>query len=285
MNSFVIKLCQISGKQISIGEPIVNATMPDGSRLQATLGFEITARVSSFTIRKFREDPFTPVDMIKMGTCGVDMMVYLWMGIENNKNMLFAGGTASGKTTMLNAVSLFLPFQAKVVSIEDTRELVLHNDNWISALTRDSFMVGGLGEISMFELLKTAMRQRPEYLIVGEVRGEEALTLFQAMSTGHASYSTIHAGDLPDVINRLESEPINVPHSMLQALDILCLQVNIVHKDKRVRRTRQIVEITGLDPITENIRINEIFRWNPVHDNFKPSSNSYIFNLIMQERG
>lgn len=285
LNSLVIKLCQMSGKQISIGEPIVNSTLPEGSRLQATLGHEVTDRGSTFTIRKFREEPFTPIDLIKLGTGNLDMMVYFWFGVDNNKNMIFAGGTASGKTSMLNAVSLFLPPQAKVVSIEDTRELVIQNDNWIPGITRDSFIVGGTGEVNMFELLKTALRQRPEYLIVGEVRGKEALTLFQAMSTGHAGYSTIHAGDLTDVVNRLESDPINVPHSMLQALDTLCLQINTFYNGKRVRRIKQIVEITGLDPITENIRINEIFRWDPATDTFRQSNISHLYEVIMQERG
>jgi flagellar protein FlaI len=284
LNSFVIKMCQKSGKQISIGEPMVDATLSDGSRLQATLGREVTTRGSSFTIRKFKGDPITPIDLIGFGTCSIDILAYFWLAIENNKSIVFAGGTASGKTSILNAVSLFIPSLAKVISIEDTRELTLHHENWIAGVTRKSF-TGGTGEVSMYDLLKAALRQRPEYILVGEVRGEEALTLFQAMSTGHTTYSTMHAGDVQTVVNRLENEPINVPHAMLQSLDIVCIQVQTYVNEVRVRRSNSIVEVTGLDTRTGNIRINEIYRWDPAEDTFKKAGESYVLNSIMQSRG
>jgi len=285
LNSFVIKLCQKSGKQISIGEPMVDATMPDGSRLQATLGKEVTTRGSSFTIRKFSGDPITPIDLIDLGTCSVDMMAYFWLAIEGNKSMIFAGGTASGKTSILNAVSLFIPPLTKVISIEDTRELTLHHDNWVAGITRKSFTVSGAGEVTMYDLLRAALRQRPEYIIVGEVRGAEALTLFQAMSTGHTTYSTMHAGDVPTVVNRLENTPINVPHAMLQSLDIICIQAQTYVNEKRARRTQTIVEIAGLDPKTGNIRVNELYRWEPVADAFKRAGESSVLNDIINARG
>ena len=285
LNSFVIKLCQKSGKQISIGEPMVDATMPDGSRLQATLGKEVTTRGSSFTIRKFRGDPITPIDLIDFGTCSVEMMAYFWLAIEGNKSIIFAGGTASGKTSILNAVSLFIPPLTKVISIEDTRELTLHHDNWIAGITRKSFTVSGAGEVTMYDLLRAALRQRPEYIIVGEVRGAEALTLFQAMSTGHTTYSTMHAGDVPTVVNRLESDPINVPHAMMQSLDIICIQAQTYVNEERARRTQTIVEIAGLDPKTGNIRVNELYRWEPVTDAFKRAGESSVLNGIIKTRG
>ena len=285
LNSFVIKLCQKSGKQISIGEPMVDATMPDGSRLQATLGKEVTTRGSSFTIRKFSGDPITPIDLIDLGTCSVDMMAYFWLAIEGNKSMIFAGGTASGKTSILNAVSLFIPPLTKVISIEDTRELTLHHDNWVAGITRKSFTVSGAGEVTMYDLLRAALRQRPEYILVGEVRGAEALTLFQAMSTGHTTYSTMHAGDVPTVVNRLENTPINVPHAMLQSLDIICIQAQTYVNEKRARRTQTIVEIAGLDPKTGNIRVNELYRWEPVTDAFKRAGESSVLNDIINARG
>ncbi len=284
LNSFVIKMCQKSGKQISIGEPMVDATMTDGSRLQATLGREVTTRGSSFTIRKFKGDPITPIDLIGFRTCSIDMLAYFWLAIENGKSIIFAGGTASGKTSILNATSLFIPPLAKVISIEDTRELMLHHENWIAGVTRKSF-TGGTGAVSMYDLLKAALRQRPEYIIVGEVRGEEALTLFQAMSTGHTTYSTMHAGDVQTVVNRLENEPINVPHAMLQSLDIVCIQVQTYVNEVRVRRSNSIVEVTGLDAKTGNIRINEIYHWDPAADTFKQAGESYVLNSIMQSRG
>jgi len=285
LNSFVINLCQRSGKQISVGEPMVDATLPEGSRLQATLGKEVTTRGSSFTIRKFKGDPITPIDLLKFKTCNTEMLAYFWLAIENNRSIIFAGGTASGKTSMLNAASLFIPPLSKVISIEDTRELTLHHDNWIAGLTRESLTVGKVGDVSMYDLLRAALRQRPEYILVGEVRGVEALTLFQAMSTGHTTYSTMHAGDVKTVVNRLENEPINVPHVMMQSLDILCIQMQTHVDDKRVRRTQSVVEVTGLDPKTENLRINELFHWNPMNDSFNHTGDSYVLNNVMQLRG
>ncbi|TGC09416.1 type II/IV secretion system ATPase subunit [Methanolobus halotolerans] len=285
LNSLVIKLCQKSGKHISISEPMVDATLPDGSRLQATLGKEITTRGSSFTIRKFRGDPITAIDLINYNTCSVEMVAYFWLAIENGNCAIFAGGTASGKTSMLNAVSLFIPPLSKVVSIEDTRELTLHHDNWIAGVTRKSLSAGSTGEVTMYDLLRSALRQRPEYILVGEIRGEEALTLFQAISTGHATYSTMHAGDVQTVVNRLDSPPLNVPHVMLQSLDILSIQTQTFVKDKRVRRTHSIVEFTGIDAKTGHIRINELYRWDALTDTFKRSGDSYAINKIIQARG
>lgn len=286
LNSFVIQLVQRGGKHISIGSPMVNATLPDGSRLQATLGKEITTRGSSFTIRRFKEDPFTPVDMLNFGTCSSEMLAYFWLAIENNKSMILAGGTASGKTSALNAISMFIPPIAKVVSIEDTRELTLHHENWIAGVTRESTIAHeGVSEISMFELLKAALRQRPEYILVGEVRGEEALTLFQAMSTGHTTYSTMHAADIETLLNRLQGEPINVPHAMLQALNIVSIQMQTYIGTERVRRTKTLLEITGLDQRTGGVRINDLYTWDPAKDTFAYSGNSYVLDQIREERG
>jgi flagellar protein FlaI len=286
LNSFVIQLVQRGGKHISIGSPMVDATLPDGSRLQATLGKEVTTRGSSFTIRRFKEDPFTPVDMLNFGTCSSEMLAYFWLAIENSKSMILAGGTASGKTSALNAVSMFIPPIAKVVSIEDTRELTLHHENWIAGVTRESTIAHeGVSDINMFELLKAALRQRPEYILVGEVRGEEALTLFQAMSTGHTTYSTMHAADIETLLNRLQGEPINVPHAMLQALNIVSIQMQTYIGNERVRRTKTLLEITGLDQRTGGVRINDLYTWDPTKDTFVYSGNSYVLDQIREERG
>lgn len=285
LNSFVITLCQRSGKHISISEPLVDATLPDGSRLQATLGREITTRGSSFNVRKFRGDPITPIDLIKFGTCSLEMMVYFWMAIENGFSAIFAGGTASGKTSMLNAVSLFIPPLSKIVSIEDTREIMLYHDNWIAGVTRSPISKTGMGEVSMYDLLKSALRQRPETIIVGEVRGKEALTLFQALSTGHTTYSTMHAGDVQTAVNRLQNEPINVPRVMLQSLDILCIQKQVFVGDKRVRRTGSIVEFSGIDPKSGDLIINELYQWDPAKDFFNRNGYSYVLKRIVQKRG
>ncbi len=285
LNSLAITLAQRSGKHVSIGSPIVDATLPDGSRLQLTFSKVVTSRGTSFSIRKFREEPFTPVELMDHGTFPVDAMVYFWLAVENNKSLLFIGGTASGKTTSLNAISHFIPPLAKVVSIEDTREITLNRENWIASVTRDAVIDGTSGAISMFDLLRAAMRQRPEYLIVGEVRGPEAQTLFQAMNTGHTTFSTLHAADVDAAVHRLENEPLSVPRNMLQALDIVSIQALIYRGTERVRRCQEVVEIMGLDQSTGNIQVNTVFSYDPVTDSFTYSGRSQVYNQIMTSRG
>ena len=285
LNSLAITLAQRSGKHVSIGSPLVDATLPDGSRLQLTFGSEVTTRGTSFTIRKFRETPFTPVELMETKTFDVDQLVYFWMAIENNKSLLFVGGTASGKTTSLNAVALFIPPLAKVVSIEDTREITLYHENWVAAVTRERISEGFGGTIGMFDLLKAAMRQRPEYILVGEVRGSEAQTLFQAMNTGHTTFSTMHAGGVDAAIHRLENEPLNVPRNMLQALDVVSVQALTHRGYDRARRCREIVEIVGIDPVTGSLQVNTVYEYNPVPDTFTYSGRSKILGEIMEYRG
>ncbi|SNQ59738.1 type II/IV secretion system ATPase subunit [Candidatus Methanoperedens nitratireducens] len=285
LNSYVIRLAQRCGKHISIAEPMVDATMPDGSRIQMTLGTEVTSHGATFTIRKFSEIPITPVDLIKWNTFSAEELAYLWLCIENNKSLIYAGGTASGKTSSLNAVSLFIPAQAKIVTLEDTRELKLPHPNWIPGVTRDSFTADGRGSIDMYELLRAALRQRPEFLLVGEVRGKEALTLFQAMSTGHTTFSTMHADSVASAIHRLENPPISVPRTMIQALNIISIQAQTYVNGKRARRNMKLVEITDIDPTTRNIRTNDIFVWDPLTDKFLRVGESKALNEIMIRRG
>jgi flagellar protein FlaI len=284
LNSLAITLAQRSGKHISTGSPMIDATLPDGSRLQLTFGTEVTTRGTSFTIRKFREEPFSPIELLENGTFNPESLVYFWLAIENNKSLLFIGGTASGKTTSLNAVSLFIPPVAKVVSIEDTREITLFHDNWIASVTREALSEGG-SAINMFDLLKAAMRQRPEFILVGEVRGHEAQTLFQAMNTGHTTFSTMHGGSVDAAIHRLESEPLNVPRNMMQALNIISVQGLIYHGTERVRRAQEIVEIAGIDPATGNLRVNNVFVYDPVHDIISYTGRSQVYMDIAERRG
>ena len=288
LSSFVFKLAQKCGKHISIAEPMLDATMPDGSRIQMTLSDEITARGSTFTIRKFREDPFSPPDLVEFNTMSAEMVAYMWIAVENGVNALIAGGTAAGKTTVLNALSLFIPRESKIVSIEETREINLPHPNWIPGVARSGFgeVVADkmVGEIDMYDLMKAALRQRPEYIIVGEIRGREAYVLFQAMATGHATYSTVHADSAQSLIHRLEGKPINIPRVMLQSLDIVSLHVITRVKNKRARRCKQIIEIIDIDPTTKEILTNEVFRWDPVEDNFIYSGKSYVLERIRTEK-
>ncbi|HET6404327.1 MAG TPA: type II/IV secretion system ATPase subunit [Candidatus Thermoplasmatota archaeon] len=289
LDSFVIKMAQRSGKHVSIAEPLLDATLPDGSRLNATLSDEVTDGGSTFTIRKFKEDPFTIPDLVRFGTMNVDLLAYWWLAVQNGASAIYAGGTASGKTTSLNAILLFIPPQMKIVSIEDTREINLPHENWIAGVTRSGFGPRDnngrqAGEIDMFTLLKAALRQRPEYILVGEVRGQEATALFQAMATGHTAYGTMHADSTEAVIHRLESDPISIPRSLLEALDIVSIQIQTRIGDRRVRRTKELVEIVGLDPHTREILTNQVFTWSPATDEFEFSGVSYVLERIQIER-
>ena len=285
LDTFVVRIAQICGRHISIADPLLDATMPDGSRIQLTLGREVTTRGSSFTIRKFKESPLTPPDLIDYHTYSTSTIAYLWLAAENNKNIIFAGGTASGKTTSMNAISLFIPPETKIVTIEDTRELNLPHPNWIAGVTRETFTGGETGSIDMYDLLRAALRQRPEYMLVGEVRGAEAYVLFQAMSTGHTTFSTMHADSVQSVVHRLENPPINVPRIMLQALDLIIIQVQVRIGEERVRRAKSITEIIGVDPRTGELLTNEVFTWLTSKDEYTYSGRSYVLESVMHSRG
>lgn len=289
LDSFVIRLAQRCGKQISIADPLLDATLPDKSRLQASLSKEVTTRGSSFTIRKFRADPLTPTDLCRLGTMSPEMAAFFWFAMEEGASLIYAGGTASGKTSTLNAVSTFIPPQKKIVSIEDTREINLPHENWIAGLTRTGFggeVVAGkvTGTIDMYKLLEAALRQRPEYLIVGEVRGPEAQTLFQAMATGHATYSTLHGDSVQSAVYRLENPPISVPRIMLQTLGGVAVQIQARVNYRLVRRIKEVVEIVGIDPETKDLLTNTVFVWDNTNDTYRYMGKSVILERIMEKR-
>jgi flagellar protein FlaI len=282
LESYVIKLAQRCGKHISVAEPLLDATLMDGSRIVMKLGREVSTRGSSFCIRRFKDDPFSPCDIIAFRTLSSLMGAYLWIAFQNEVPMLFVGGTASGKTTTLNAMCIFIPWQMKIVSIESTREVNIPQPNWVPGLTRQGF--GGEsneGEIGEFELLKAALRERPEYIIVGEIRGAEAYVLFQAMATGHCAYSTVHADSVPSLVHRLENKPIDIPRVLLPALEACVIQIQTRINGRRVRRSKQIVEIVGIDPNSMEVITNEVFRWNVGNDDFIFSGKSYVLEKIM----
>jgi len=282
LESYVIKLAQRCGKHISVADPLLDATLMDGSRIVMKLGREVSTRGSAFCIRRFKDDPFSPCDIIAFRTLSSLMGAYLWVAFQNEVPMLFVGGTASGKTTTLNAMCIFIPWQMKIVSIESTREVNIPQPNWVPGLTRQGF--GGEsneGEIGEFELLKAALRERPEYIIVGEIRGAEAYVLFQAMATGHCAYSTVHADSVPSLVHRLENKPIDIPRVLLPALEACVIQIQTRINGRRVRRSKQIVEIVGIDPNSLEVITNEVFRWNVANDDFIFSGKSYVLEKIM----
>jgi flagellar protein FlaI len=287
LNSFVVRLAYLAGKNISIASPILDASLPDGSRIQLTYGSEVTKRGSTFTIRRFKVDPLTISDLIAFNTLSSEMAAYLWYLIENRASVIVAGGVAAGKTTMLNCLSMFIKPEMKVVSVEDTHELNLPHENWIPSVVRLGFGHEDKkgGSITLFDLLKAAVRQRPDYIIVGEVRGEEAYTLFQAMATGHLGMSTLHAESVEAVINRLESEPMNIPKPLIAMIDVVMVIARTEMEGKPARRAITTTEVLELDQETKRIPTEEVFRWNPREDKFVFSGYSGLLERHMRKLG
>jgi len=287
LDNFAVKISYVCGKHASMSEPIIDASLYDGSRINITLGDEITKHGSTFTIRRFRADPITITDLIKFKTMSPEVGAYLWYVVEKNATMLVAGGTASGKTTALNALASFIQPAQKIVSIEDTQELNLHHENWIPAVSRQNFTDGRIGEINQYDLLRASLRQRPDVIIVGETRGKEAYTLFQAMATGHGGFSSIHANSVEATLTRLNSAPMDIPKPLIaNTLDLIYLQLKLKVKGKSVRRVIQVSEIDGYDEKTGEIKTNEIFRWNPHTDKFnKTFKKSVVLNKIKERYG
>ena len=287
LNSFLVRLCQISGKQISIFSPIVDGKLPDGSRLQATLARTVT-KGSTFTIRKFKEIPLTPIDLIEYNSMSTEMAAYFWMAIEDGASILFCGGTASGKTTALNALMLFIPSSHKIISIEDTREVNIPHKNWIAGTTRKGFATTDENktgkDIDMFDLIRAALRQRPRVIIVGEVRGKEAYSLFQAMATGHTAYATVHASTIHTLIQRLENPPIELPRALLTSLDVIVFQNAVDIGGKMVRRVTSVTEIIKLDTDTNQLIFMAPYTWiSKTDDRFDYTGSSKIFTRIKQQ--
>lgn len=283
LNKFALKLAQKADKQISLTTPIVDAALPDGSRAQITYSDIVSSKGSSFTIRRFKADPMTPVDLLSFGTYDERLLAYIWLAVENGKSIIVVGGTASGKTSTLNAISFFIPSHAKIVSLEDTREINIPNENWLPMKTRESGLNLTKGDVDLFSLLKSSLRQRPEYIIVGEVRGKEAQTLFQAMNTGHTTFSTLHAGDVKEAINRLTHDPINVPHAMFGALDLMVIQSLQYVGGRTIRRCLSLNEM-HVDG--EDIKWNELFAWDPRTDTFKRTyARSAVLERIAYSHG
>jgi len=286
LDNYARKIAYVSGQHISMAQPIVDASLPGGDRINLTLGREITKKGSTFTIRRFREDPVTIIDLLKYNTMSADIAAYLWWLVEHRSTALVAGGTASGKTTTLNAISTFIPPQQKIVTIEDTQELNLPHENWIPAVARQSFSGSTMAEITQFDLLRAALRQRPDIIIVGETRGKEAYTLFQAMATGHGGFSSIHADSVAATLNRLTSAPMDIPKVLIgYTLHAIILQLKLTIGGRSVRRIIQISEIAGLDDKTGEILLNDVFNWNPSTDKHVFSGRSILFDKIADRYG
>jgi archaeal flagellar protein FlaI len=286
LDSYALRLAYMCGSHVSIAQPLLDASMPDGSRINLTYGTEVTRKGSTFTIRKFKLDPFTVTDLVTFKSLSPEMAAFFWFAVENRVSILVAGGIAAGKTTLLNCLSMFIKPDLKVVSIEDTPELNLPHENWIPAATRTHFGIATeSSDITLFDLLKASLRQRPDYIIVGEIRGAEAYTLFQAVSTGHLGMSTVHAESVESCVYRLESAPMNIPRTLIAGIDIILVQKRVELAGKPVRKTVATSELVGLDPRSGEILTNEVYRWNPAEDTFDFTGRSYIMERIAEKKG
>ncbi len=287
LDSFITKLAQLSGKSISVARPLLDGILRDGSRLQATLATDIARKGSNFTIRKFTKESMTPIHLIEYGTLDIKSMAYIWMAIDYGRSILVSGGTASGKTSFLNAISIFIRPDKKIISIEDTGELRLPHPHWVPTVARTTtsdINVEG-GQVDMFALLKESLRQRPDYIIVGEVRGKEAAVLFQQMATGHPSYATIHADNIEKLVNRLTTAPISLPKSLVGSLDLIVFLTRVKYRNKFVRRSTAIVEMITFQPNKSRPNVNTVFKWNSEKDYIETVKKSILLKKITRLTG
>ncbi len=291
ITDFVEKLAQKSGRYVSYAKPLLDGTLPDGSRINATYTPDITTKGPTFTIRKFTKDPWTPIHLINAKTATPRVFAYLWLAIEHKRNFMVIGETASGKTTLLNSILSFIPPESRVCSIEDTRELNLAHENWMPSVSRTGFGIPNLlgkeyGEITLFDLLRESFRQTPDYVIVGEIRGKEAYVLFQGMASGHASFGTFHAGSVETLMRRLSSPPINLASSLIESLDICIVMTHMKEFEKNVRRLKQIAEIQpskSKEPGKANYIVT--FEWDPARDAITQKAPLKLLEKISQDSG
>ncbi len=282
--SFVEKLAQRCGRYVSYAQPILDGSLPDGSRINATYTKDVTSRGPSITIRKFTKVPWTPIQLIALNTLSPEMLAYFWILIQYKSNIMISGGTASGKTTLLNALAFFIPPEARVVSLEDTREINLPRENWLPAVARTSIGVGKGGEVDFFAILKNAFRQTPDYLIVGEVRGKEAFVLFQGMASGHACISTMHSDSIDTLIRRLQTPPINLSPTLVNSLDCVAIATHAIVDKHETRRLREVVEVINVNRDGTAL-INTPLVWDPEKDVFFFKKQSKVFEKISARHG
>lgn len=286
LSSYLIRLAQKCNRSISVRNPILDGATTEGHRVEGAYGREITSLGSCFTARLYRKKAFSPSDILRSEMADDAILAYLWLAVENLQSAMIAGPPGSGKTSFLNALMTLAPENSKILSIEETRELNIQHPNWVSTATREvpsDMRAVGTQSITLFDLVKSAMRQRPTYIVVGEVRGEETYSLFQAMSTGHTTYSTIHADSIDSLVSRLESEPMNIPKILISGLKIVIF-LTYYRKGNRIqRRISEIDEIVGVDSRTGEILYNSVFRFNPINESWYMSGESLLMNL-MEER-
>jgi len=273
LDAFVLKLSEFVQKPVSHRDPIADGTMPDGSRINIVYGEDVSRRGSNFTIRKFSKNPLSILQITKWGTMNTLIAAYIWILLEEKMSIWICGETASGKTTTLSAITCFIPDSYKIVSIEEVPEVHVPHKNWVRGVVRETGDATSeeQGAVSMFQLLKAALRQRPNYIIVGEIRGQEGNIAFQAMQTGHPSMATFHAATVSKLVQRLTNYPINVPKTHIDNLNAAVFQ-SAVHDEETGRYKRRVLtvnEILGYEPAEGVYNFVEVFNWDPSDDHFE----------------
>lgn len=286
LNNIVVKLVHMAGKHVSSAFPIVDASLPGRHRLAVCYRREVTPFGTAFSIRKFRGDPYSIIDLINLGTFSEEMAAYFWLCLEYRASIMVLGGTAAGKTTALNALGCLIKPGNKIVTIEETAELNLPQENWVSLISRRSYGLGGTrtGEISLFDLVKASMRHRPDVLIVGEVRGQEAYVLFQALATGHGGMCTMHADSIDSAVKRLTQKPMDIAPAYIPLMKIIASiqRVKLSQSDE----TKSYRRIMSVDEVADYEKYDRIFKWDPINDAHIPSlNNSHLLSFISERSG
>jgi archaeal flagellar protein FlaI len=269
------------GRQITVLSPLLDAHLVSGDRVNSIL-YPVSTKGNTITIRKFARDPYTIIDLINIKTCDIDSAVLIWLAIEYEMNILISGGTGSGKTSFLNACMPFIPPNHRIISVEDTRELMLPDFLYWTPLVKRTPNPEGKGEVSMLDLLVNSLRMRPDRIILGEMRRkEEAMVLFEAMHTGHSVYATVHADSSAETISRLTNPPLEVPHNLLKAVNL-----NVVMFRDRKKGIRRVLQVSEFEPGEEMTRAKIIYRWIPEEDRIiKHSETSRFYEDISRATG
>jgi len=286
LDNLVVKLVHMAGKHVSSAFPIVDASLPGKHRLAVAYRREITPFGTAFTIRKFRDDPYSIIDLINIGTFTEEMAAYLWICLENRASVMVLGGTAAGKTTALNALGCLIKPGSKIMTIEETAELNLSHENWVSLIARQSYGLGGstVGEVALFDLVKTCMRHRPDLMIVGEVRGQEAYVLFQALATGHGGMCTMHAENVQSAVRRLTQKPMDISPAYIPLMNIV-MSVQRVHLVKNGEK-KAYRRVLSVNEIIDSEKFVNPFKWDPIKDQQAIDIDcSFLFTNISERLG